>query len=129
SNQQLDAKQAMLRWVRFELEDYSDVIPPMQDFHRSWRTGVAFAALIHRHDPTFIPDFYTSILQVPHETMDQWRATLTRTFDIAFEKMSIPRLLDPSDLVDMEPDERSLMTYISEYYLVMSKHQQQEDVT
>ncbi|ORZ13311.1 calponin homology domain-containing protein, partial [Lobosporangium transversale] len=51
---QVDAKQALLRWVRYQLEDYSDVIPPIQDFHRSWRTGLAFAALIHRHDPEFL---------------------------------------------------------------------------
>ncbi|KAG0338435.1 hypothetical protein BG004_007237 [Podila humilis] len=42
--------------------------------------------------------------------------------------MSLPRLLDPEDLVDVEtPDERSIMTYISEYYLIMSKHQAEQD--
>ncbi|KAF9918328.1 hypothetical protein BX616_009343 [Lobosporangium transversale] len=128
SQHQVDAKQALLRWVRYQLEDYSDIIQPIQDFHRSWRTGVAFAALIHRHDPEYIPDFYPEILQMPHETVEQWRSTLTRVFDIAYEKLSIPRLLDPKDLVDVEtPDERSLMTYVSEYYLVMAKHQQQQD--
>ncbi|ORZ12121.1 calponin homology domain-containing protein, partial [Lobosporangium transversale] len=54
SQHQVDAKQALLRWVRYQLEDYSDIIQPIQDFHRSWRTGVAFAALIHRHDPEYI---------------------------------------------------------------------------
>ncbi|KAF9960235.1 hypothetical protein BGZ72_007626 [Mortierella alpina] len=128
SSQQVDAKQALLRWVRYQLEDYADVIPPILDFHRSWRTGVAFAALIHRHDPAFLPDFYSSILRAPHETIDQWRATLTLAFDTALEKMTLPRLLDPEDLLDVEtPDERSIMTYVSEYYLVMSKHQQEQD--
>ncbi|KAI1309999.1 Spectrin beta chain, non-erythrocytic 5 [Mortierella claussenii] len=128
SQQQVDAKQALLRWVRYQLEDYSDMIPPIQDFHRSWRTGVAFAALIHRHDPDYLPDFYTAILQAPHETIDQWRATLATAFDTAFEKMALPRLLDPEDLVDVEtPDERSILTYVSEYYLIMSKHQQEQE--
>ncbi|KAG0207572.1 Spectrin beta chain, non-erythrocytic 5 [Mortierella sp. GBA30] len=128
SSQQVDAKQALLRWVRFQLEDYADVIPPILDFHRSWRTGIAFAALIHRHDPTFLPDFYSAVLRAPHETIDQWRATLTMAFETAFEKMSLPRLLDPEDLVDVEvPDERSIMTYVSEYYLVMAKHQKEQD--
>ncbi|KAG0317436.1 actinin alpha 2 [Dissophora globulifera] len=126
--QQVDAKQVLLRWVRNQLEDYSDIIPPIQDFHRSWRTGVAFAALIHRHDPNALPDFYTSILQNPHDTIDQWRSTLTRVFETALENMSLPQLLDAEDLVDVEtPDERSVMTYVSEYYLVMSKHQQEQD--
>ncbi|GJJ69657.1 hypothetical protein EMPS_02005 [Entomortierella parvispora] len=128
SSQQVDAKQALLRWVRLQLEDYSDVIPPIQDFHRSWRTGIAFAALIHRYDPDFLPEFYTSTLQAPNETIEQWRTTLTLAFDTAFEKMNLPKLLDAEDLVDVEtPDERSIMTYVSEYYLVMSKHEQEQD--
>ncbi|KAF9353084.1 actinin alpha 2 [Mortierella sp. AD094] len=128
SQQQVDAKQVLLRWVRYQLEDYSDIIPPIQDFHKSWKTGVAFAALIHRHDPDFLPEFYTSILQSPHETIDQCRGTLTTAFDTALEKMALPRLLDPEDLVDVEtPDERSVMTYVSEYYLIMSKRQQEQD--
>ncbi|KAG0333724.1 actinin alpha 2 [Podila humilis] len=128
TSHQVDAKQALLKWVRFELEDYSDIIPPIQDFHRSWKSGLAFAALIHRHDPEFLPDFYTAILPVAHETIEQWRITLTTAFEVALAKMSIPRLLDADDLVGVEtPDERSIMTYISEYYLVMAKHQQEQD--
>ncbi|KAG0002202.1 Spectrin beta chain, non-erythrocytic 5 [Entomortierella chlamydospora] len=128
TSQQVDAKQALLRWVRYQLEDYSDVIPPIQDFHRSWRTGLAFSALIHRHDPDFLPEFYTDILPLPFETPEEWRRCLTKAFEIAFEKMTIHRLLDPQDLVDVEtPDERSIMTYVSEYYIVMSKHQMEQD--
>ncbi|KAF9398476.1 Spectrin beta chain, non-erythrocytic 5 [Mortierella sp. AD011] len=128
SQQQVDAKQALLRWVRYQLEDYSDVIPPIQDFHRSWRTGLAFSALIHRHDPDFLPEFYTDILPMPFETPEEWRRCLTKAFEIAFEKMTIHRLLDPQDLVDVEtPDERSVMTYVSEYYIVMSKYQMEQD--
>ncbi|KAF9173537.1 Alpha-actinin-1 [Mortierella sp. AD010] len=128
SQQQVDAKQVLLRWVRHQLEDYSDILPTVQDFHKSWKTGVVFAALIHRHDPNFLPEFYTSILESPHETPDQCRSTLTLAFDTALEKMALPRLLDPGDLIDSEiPDERSIMTYVSEYYLVMSKHQKEQD--
>ncbi|KAF9571307.1 actinin alpha 2 [Mortierella alpina] len=127
-SQQVDAKQALLRWVRLQLEDYSDVIPPMQDFSRSWRTGLAFAALIHRHDPNFLPNFYTTILPLPFETADEWRRTLALAFEVAIQKMNIPRLLDPEDMIDVEsPDERSVMTYVSEYYLVMSKYQMEQD--
>ncbi|KAF9901009.1 actinin alpha 2, partial [Lobosporangium transversale] len=128
TSQQVDAKQALLRWVRYQLEDYSDVIPPIQDFHRSWRTGLAFAALIHRHDPEFLPQFYSSILPLPFETSDEWRQTLTTAFEVGLEKMKVPRLLEPEDLVDVEtPDERSVMTYVTEYYIVMSKHQMEQD--
>ncbi|KAF9975380.1 hypothetical protein BGZ73_000988 [Actinomortierella ambigua] len=109
---QVDAKQALLRWVRKQLEDYSDIVPAVQDFHRSWRTGVAFAALIHRHDPDAIPEFYTIIIPAPHETREDWHHTLNEAFRLAYEKMSVPRLIDPEDLADVEtPDERSIMTY------------------
>ncbi|KAF8943388.1 actinin alpha 2 [Haplosporangium gracile] len=128
SSHQVDAKQALLRWVRYQLEDYSDVIPPIQDFHRSWRTGLVFAALIHRHDPEFLPEFYSTILPLTFETADEWRRTLTRAFEVAYECMKLPRLLDPEDLVEIEtPDERSIMTYVSEYYNVMSKAQSEQD--
>ncbi|KAF9126035.1 actinin alpha 2 [Mortierella sp. 14UC] len=128
TSQQVDAKQALLRWVRYQLEDYSDVIPPIQDFHRSWRTGLVFAALIHRHDPEFLPEFYSAILPLTFEMADEWRRTLTRAFEVAYECMKLPRLLDPEDLVDIEtPDERSIMTYVSEYYNVMSKAQSEQD--
>ncbi|KAF9907664.1 actinin alpha 2 [Linnemannia zychae] len=128
TSQQVDAKQALLRWVRYQLEDYSDVIPPIQDFHRSWRTGLVFTALIHRHDPEFLPEFYSTILPLTFEMADEWRRTLTRAFEVAYEYMKLPRLLDPEDLVDIEtPDERSIMTYVSEYYNVMSKAQSEQD--
>ncbi|KAG0299763.1 actinin alpha 2 [Dissophora globulifera] len=128
TSQQVDAKQALLRWVRYQLEDYSDVIPPIQDFHRSWRTGLAFTALIHRLDPDYLSEFYTDILPLAFETMDEWRATLTKAFDVALEKMNLPRLLDPEDLLDVEtPDERSIMTYVTEYYVIMSKFQTEQD--
>ncbi|KAG0003283.1 hypothetical protein BGZ65_001863, partial [Modicella reniformis] len=127
SSQQIDAKQALLRWVRYQLEDYSDVIPPIQDFHRSWRTGLAFAALIHRHDPDFLPEFYSDILPLPFETNEEWRAILSKAFEVALLKMSLPRLLEPDDLVVETPDERCIMTYVSEYYIVMSKHQVEQD--
>ncbi|KAG0264888.1 actinin alpha 2 [Actinomortierella ambigua] len=128
SSSQVDAKQALLRWVRKQLEDYSDIVPAVQDFHRSWRTGVAFAALIHRHDPYAIPEFYTVIIPSPHETREDWHHTLNEAFRIAYEKMSVPRLLDSDDLADVEtPDERSIMTYVAEYYTVMSKHQLEQD--
>lgn len=124
----MDAKQALLRWVRYQLEDYSDVIPLIQDFHRSWRTGLVFSALIHRHDPEFLPEFYSAILPLTFETADEWGRTLTRAFEVAYECMKLPRLLGPEDLVDIEtPDERSIMTYVSEYYNVMSKAQSEQD--
>ncbi|KAG0237410.1 actinin alpha 2 [Actinomortierella wolfii] len=128
SSNQVDAKQALLRWVRKQLEDYSDIVPAVQDFHRSWRTGVAFAALIHRHDPNAIPEFYTFIIPSSHETRDDWHRILNEAFRIAYEKMSVPRLIDSEDLADVEtPDERSIMTYVAEYYTVMSKHQLEQD--
>ena len=118
----------MLRWVRYQLEDYSDIIIPIQDFHRSWRTGLAFAALIHRHDPDFLPEFYSDILLLPFETSDELLNTLNRAFEVAYSKMGLPRLLDPGDLIDVEaPDERSVMTYVSEYYIIMSDHQMKQD--
>jgi len=70
---------------------------------------LAFCALIHRHRPDLL-DF---------EPLDKNnnKQNLELAFDVAEKKLGIPRLLDIEDLVDVaKPDERSIMTYVSEYF-------------
>ena len=134
SSNATEAKLALLRWIRIQLHDYvmANIIPSIQDFSRSWRNGVAFCLLIHRHDPNVIPELFDTYLKTAAEwNKETWHRLLTMSFNIASEQMGIPRYLEPEDLTDMDyPHEPSVMMYVTEFYKVMTvtqKKQPQED--
>ncbi|KAI9265281.1 hypothetical protein BDA99DRAFT_46494 [Phascolomyces articulosus] len=122
-----EAKLALLRWVRIQLHDYvmANIIPSIQDFSRSWRNGVAFCLLIHRYDPSLIPELFNQYLRTASEWNKQtWHELLTTAFDIAANQMNIPHYLEPEDLTDVDyPHEPSVMMYVTEFYKVMSNAQ------
>lgn len=124
-----ESKLALLFWVRIQLEDYiaANIIPSIQDFSRSWRNGLAFCLLIHRHGPDLIPDLFTNHLKDADLTQKQtWHRLLTLAFDLATAHMNIPRYLESEDLVDVDyPHEPSVMMYVAEFYKVMSQVQQE----
>jgi len=65
--------------------------------------------LIHRHRPDLL-DFE------PLDKNDNAK-NLELAFDVAEKHLNIPRLLDVEDLTNVaKPDERSIMTYVSEYF-------------
>ncbi|OBZ91436.1 hypothetical protein A0J61_00500 [Choanephora cucurbitarum] len=124
-----EAKVALLYWVRIQLEDYisANIIPSIQDFSRSWRTGVAFCLLIHRHNPAYIPDLFSVHLNADLSEKTTWLHLLRLAFDLATNRMGVQPYLEPEDLVEVDyPHEPSVMMYVSEYYKIMSKHQEEE---
>jgi len=104
------AKEGLLLWCRKKTAGYRDVDPPgVQNFSTSWRSGMALCALIHRHRPDLIQ--YDG-LDVKNEA-----SNLELAFSVAEKDLDIPRLLEVEDLLGTErPDERSVMTYISEFF-------------
>ncbi|KAI8877901.1 hypothetical protein K501DRAFT_259621 [Backusella circina FSU 941] len=124
-----EAKVALLYWVRIQLEDYisANIIPSIQDFSRSWRSGLAFCLLIHRHNPVYIPDLFSVHLKTDMNERATWASLLRLAFGLASEQMGITSYLEPEDLVDVDyPHEPSVMMYVSEYYKVMSRYQNEE---
>jgi hypothetical protein len=68
---------------------------------------LAFCALIHRHQPK----------ELDYHSLDKNNAK--QNLELAFsagERLGIPRLLDIEDLLVDRPDERSVMTQVSEYF-------------
>merc|ERR1712168_1783039 len=96
-----------LLWCQRKTAPYKNV--NVQNFHLSWRDGLAFCALIHRHRP--------DLLDYSKLSKDNPLDNLNLAFDIAEKYLDIPRMLDPEDLLTNEkPDERQIMTYVSCYY-------------
>jgi hypothetical protein len=74
-------------------------IPPaITNFTNNWKSGMAFCALIHRHQSGLID--YDSL------NMANAADNLELAFSVA-EGLGIPRLLDVGDLRTEKPDERS----------------------
>jgi Ca2+-binding EF-hand superfamily protein len=115
--EELTAKEGLLLWCQRKTAPYKNV--NVQNFHLSWKDGLAFCALIHRHRPELL-DYYKLSRENPLEN-------LNTAFDIAEKHLDIPRMLDPEDMVNsVKPDERSVMAYVSSYYHAFSGAQQAE---
>lgn len=121
----MEAKLALLYWVRTQLEDYVQhhIMTTVQDFSRSWRSGLAFCLLIHRHDPDLLPTLFTEHMKHA-SNKETWKILLNLAFQVAEKHMNIPKYLEPADLLVEYPHEPSVMMYVSEMYKVMSKLQQ-----
>jgi len=103
----MTAKEGLLLWVQKKTAGYDGVDPPgVKNFHKDWKSGLAFCALIHRHYPD----------KIDYDSLDKKNAS--DNLELAFtkaEELGIPRLLEVSDF-EGKPDERSVMTYVSEFF-------------
>ncbi|XP_036218015.2 microtubule-actin cross-linking factor 1 isoform X16 [Bactrocera oleae] len=102
----VSAREALLRWARRSTLRYPGV--RVNDFTTSWRDGLAFSALVHRNRP--------DLLDWRKARMDQPLERLEQAFHIVEKEYGVTRLLDPEDVDTNEPDEKSLITYISSLY-------------
>ncbi|XP_065210560.1 alpha-actinin, sarcomeric isoform X1 [Planococcus citri] len=107
SVEEMTAKEGLLLWCQRKTAPYKNV--NVQNFHLSFKDGLAFCALIHRHRPDLID--YNKL------SKDNPLQNLNTAFDVAEKYLDIPRMLDPEDLINTpKPDERAIMTYVSCYY-------------
>jgi len=117
SVEEMTAKEGLLLWCQRKTAPYKNV--NVQNFHLSFKDGLAFCALIHRHRP--------DLLDYNKLSKDNPLENLNLAFDIAEKYLDIPRMLDPEDLVGaFKPDERAIMTYVSCYYHAFQGAQQAE---
>ncbi|XP_069493784.1 calmin isoform X2 [Ambystoma mexicanum] len=95
---------ALLHWVQQRTRKYGVAV---QDFASSWRSGLAFLAVIKAVNSSLV-DMRDALDKTPRENVDN-------AFRIAFDSLNIPRLLEPEDIMVDNPDEQSIMTYVAQF--------------
>jgi len=117
SVEEMSAKEGLLLWFKKKTAGYKDV--NVQNFTNSWTDGLAFCALIHRHRPDLIN--FDSLSKA------NGKDNLNLAFDVAEKHLGIAKLLDAEDLYNVaRPDERSIITYVSEFFHKFSAQDQIE---
>uniref|UniRef100_A0A8C8ET36 Alpha-actinin-4 n=1 Tax=Oncorhynchus tshawytscha TaxID=74940 RepID=A0A8C8ET36_ONCTS len=111
SVEETSAKEGLLLWCQRKTAPYKNV--NVQNFHISWKDGLAFNALIHRHRPELID--YDKLRK------DDPLTNLNNAFEVAEKYLDIPKMMDAEDIVNTaRPDEKAIMTYVSSFYHAFS---------
>ncbi|XP_067113725.1 spectrin family protein [Osmerus mordax] len=105
------AKEALLLWCQMKTAGYPNV--NVHNFTTSWRDGLAFNAIVHKHRSDLI-EFDTLKRSNAHYN-------LQNAFNVAEKELGVTKLLDPEDVNVDQPDEKSIITYVATYYHYFSK--------
>ncbi|KAM3871043.1 spectrin beta chain, erythrocytic [Diretmus argenteus] len=110
------AKDALLLWCQMKTAGYPNV--NIRNFTTSWKDGMAFNALIHKHRPDLVD--YNS-LKRSNPTHN-----LQNAFNVAEQQLGVTKLLDPEGkyVFTENPDEKSIITYVVAFYHYFSKMKQ-----
>ncbi|XP_068110836.1 calmin isoform X2 [Hyperolius riggenbachi] len=108
---QRKAIKALLSWVQQRTRKFGVAV---QDFAGSWRSGLAFLAVIKSIDPSLV-SIKKALERSPRENLEN-------AFTIAERRLNIPRLLEPEDVMVDSPDEQSIMTYVAQFLEHFPEH-------
>ncbi|RSH92750.1 hypothetical protein EHS25_008196 [Saitozyma podzolica] len=107
----LSAKDGLLLWCRRKTQPYAEV--DVQNFKQSFADSLA----LHRPE----------LLDYDKLDKSDRRGNTELALRVAEEQLGIPRLLEVKDLCDVEvPDERSVMTYVAEFFHRFSQEDKME---
>uniref|UniRef100_A0A8C7JLA7 Calponin-homology (CH) domain-containing protein n=1 Tax=Oncorhynchus kisutch TaxID=8019 RepID=A0A8C7JLA7_ONCKI len=99
----VSAKKALLLWVR----EQAGCTLNVKDFKASWRSGVLFLSILYALRP--------DLVDLSKARTRTNRQNLEEAFRTAERELRIPRLLEPDDVDVRDPDEKSIMTYVSQF--------------
>jgi len=105
SVEEATARDALLIWAKKNTQGYADV--NVTNFTNSWSSGLAFCALINKFRPNLL-DY--NALDRPNHTENCKKAFA------ACKELGIYVYLDPEDLVGTQPDEKSVVTQVAEFF-------------
>uniref|UniRef100_A0A3B3CYG8 Spectrin, beta, non-erythrocytic 2 n=1 Tax=Oryzias melastigma TaxID=30732 RepID=A0A3B3CYG8_ORYME len=110
------AKDALLLWCQMKTAGYPNV--NIHNFTTSWRDGLAFNAIVHKHRP--------DVIEFDNLKRSNAHYNLQNAFNVAEKELGLTKLLDPEGNVDLyvnvdQPDEKSIITYVATYYHYFSK--------
>uniref|UniRef100_A0AAQ4RED3 Spectrin beta chain n=1 Tax=Gasterosteus aculeatus aculeatus TaxID=481459 RepID=A0AAQ4RED3_GASAC len=108
------AKDALLLWCQMKTAGYPNV--NITNFTTSWKDGMAFNALIHKHRPDLL-DYNNLKRSNPTHNLHS-------AFNVAEQQLGVTKLLDPEDVFTENPDEKSIITYVVAFYHYFSKMKQ-----
>lgn len=109
------AKDALLLWCQMKTAGYHNV--NVRNFTTSWRDGLAFNAIIHKHR--------ADLIQYDKLSKSNAIYNLDHAFDMAEKEFGLVKLLDAEDVFVDQPDEKSIITYVVTYYHYFSKLKQE----
>ncbi|MGH0177112.1 UNVERIFIED_CONTAM: hypothetical protein FKN15_007354, partial [Acipenser sinensis] len=102
----LSAKKALLLWAREQCQKAGANIS-IKDFKSSWRSGLAFLAILNSLRPDLV-DLQKTKSRTNRENLEE-------AFRTAEHELKIPRLLEPEDVDINDPDDKSIMTYVAQF--------------
>ncbi|CAH8583165.1 unnamed protein product [Schistosoma turkestanicum] len=100
------SSQYLLNWCIEQTKVYPHI--KITDFTTSWKDGLAFCALIHKHFPDLI-DF-------PQLKSEDAVKNIELAFFVAETKLNIPVLISPKVIVFEDVDEKHIVDYVSRLY-------------
>ncbi|OQV19328.1 Dystrophin [Hypsibius exemplaris] len=92
----------LLCWCQLACKGYPHV--DVKNLHTSWTDGLAFNALIHKYRDELFD--YSALLNNTAEV------NLAHAFTVAADHLDVPRLLEPEDVLQGAPDQKSIVTYL-----------------
>ncbi|XP_064317024.1 nesprin-2 [Phalacrocorax carbo] len=115
----ISATKALLLWAKEQCSLHGSI--GVTDFKSSWRSGLPFLAIIQTLRP--------GLVDLEKAKARSNKENLNEAFRIAELELNIPRLLEPEDVDVMNPDEKSIMTYVAQFLQYSRNlHESEEDM-